>query len=64
MTLLDPASPRSRSAPAPPPRRCWLRTDLEDFAPRGQWSGHGGVALLETRCGNITTGKTTLEQRC
>jgi predicted transposase YbfD/YdcC len=45
-------------------RRCWLRTDLEDFAPRGQWSGLGAVALLETRSENITTGKTTLEQRC
>lgn len=45
-------------------RRCWLRTDLEDFAPRGQWSGLGAVALLETRCENITTGKVTIEQRC
>jgi predicted transposase YbfD/YdcC len=45
-------------------RRCWLRTDLADFAPRGQWSGLGAVALLETRSENITTGKTTLEQRC
>jgi predicted transposase YbfD/YdcC len=45
-------------------RRCWLRTDLEDFAPRGQWSGLGAVALLETRCENITTGKITIEQRC
>ena len=45
-------------------RRCWLRTDLADFAPRGQWSGLGAVALLETRCENITTGKITIEQRC
>ena len=45
-------------------RRCWLRTDLAEFAPRGQWAGLRAVAVLETRSENLTTGKVSVERRC
>lgn len=45
-------------------RRCWLCTDLTDFAPRGQWSGLGAIAIVETRCENLGTGAVSTEQRC
>jgi predicted transposase YbfD/YdcC len=44
-------------------RRCWVSSDLSDFAPRGQWKGLGSIAVIEVQREDLITGKLSIERR-